>query len=145
MLSLPSLNCLLKPSTSGVWYVPQGGSYMARMYADAGAEWPWADTTGTGSLSLSLEEVAAKALDADLWLVRSYGYDTTTATLKALNPRYTAFKAWKNGNIYSCNSKEKNIFNDVAFHPDRVLAEYIAIFHPEVMPDYKLRYFTLTR
>lgn len=141
----PKPKLLAETEYSGVWYVPQGGSYMARMYADAGAEWPWADTTGTGSLSLSLEEVAAKALDADLWLVRSYGYDTTTATLKALNPRYTAFKAWKNGNIYSCNSKEKNIFNDVAFHPDRVLAEYIAIFHPEVMPDYKLRYFTLTR
>lgn len=126
---------------SGAWYVAEGGSYMARMLTDAGAEWPWADTEGSGSLTLSLEEVAAKALDADLWLVRSYGYDTTPSTLKALNPRYTAFKAWKDGNIYSCNTKEKNIFNDAAFHPDRVLAEYIAIFHPEVLPGYKLNYF----
>ncbi len=133
---------LAETEYSGAWYVAEGGSYMARMLADAGAVWPWADTTGTGSLTLSLEEVATKALDADLWLVRSYGYDTTTATLKALNPRYTAFKAWKNGNIYSCNTKEKNIFNDAAFHPDRVLAEYIAIFHPEVLPDYELKYFT---
>ena len=141
----PRPKILAEPEYSGVWYVPQGGSYMARLYADAGADWPWADTTGSGSLSLSLEEVAAKALDADLWLVRSYGYETTTSTLKALNPRYTAFEAWKRGNIYSCDTEKRNIFNDVAFHPDKVLAEYIAIFHPELMPGYELQYFKHTR
>ena len=118
---------------------------MARMYADAGADWPWSDTEGSGSLSLSLEEVAKKALDADVWLVRSYGYETTPATLKALNPRYANFEAVKNGNIYSCNTEERNIFNVCAFHPDEVLAEYIAIFHPEVLPDYKLKYFKHTK
>lgn len=141
----PKPKVLAETEYSGAWYVAEGGSYMARMLADAGAVWPWADTDGAGSLTLSLEEVASKALDADLWLVRSYGYDTTPSTLKALNPRYTAFKAWKNGNIYSCNTKENNIFNDAAFHPDRVLAEYIAIFHPEVQPDYKLKYFKNTK
>lgn len=141
----PKPKILAETEYSGAWYVAEGGSYRARMFADAGAIWPWADTKGSGSLTLSLEEVANKALDADLWLVNSYGYDTTTATLKALNPRYTAFKAWKNGNIYSCNTKEKNIFNDTAFHPDRVLAEYIAIFHPDVLPDYELKYFKHTK
>lgn len=141
----PRPKILAETEYSGVWYVPQGGSYMARLYTDAGADWPWADTTGSGSLSLSLEEVAAKALDADLWLVRSYGYETTTSTLKALNPRYTAFEAWKRGNIYSCDTEKRNIFNDVAFHPDKVLAEYIAIFHPELMPGYELQYFKHTR
>lgn len=141
----PRPKILAETEYSGVWYVPQGGSYMARLYADAGADWPWADTTGSGSLSLSLEEVAAKALDADMWLVRSYGYETTTSTLKALNPRYTAFEAWKRGNIYSCDTEKRNIFNDVAFHPDKVLAEYIAIFHPELMPGYELQYFKHTR
>lgn len=141
----PRPKILAETEYSGVWYVPQGGSYMARLYDDAGADWPWADTKGSGSLSLSLEEVAAKALDADMWLVRSYGYETTTSTLKALNPRYTAFEAWKRGNIYSCDTEKRNIFNDVAFHPDKVLAEYIAIFHPELMPGYELQYFKHTR
>ena len=100
----PRPKLLAETEYSGVWYVPQGGSYMARMYADAGADWPWSDTEGSGSLSLSLEEVAKKALDADVWLVRSYGYETTPATLKALNPRYANFEAVKNGNIYSCNT-----------------------------------------
>ena len=46
---------------------------------------------------------------------------------------------------YSCNSAERPIFDDAAFHPDRILAEYTAIFHPEVMPGYELRYFKRTR
>lgn len=137
----PKPKILAETEYSGVWYVPQGGSYMARLYADAGAEWPWAETKGTGSLSLSLEEVAHKALDADLWLVRSYGYETSKESLKKLNPRYAAFEAWKRGNIYSCDSEVRNIFNDAAFHPDKVLAEYTAIFHPELMPGYELQYF----
>ena len=102
----------------------------APLYEDATRGWPY---------------LTAKALDADLWLVRSYGYETTTSTLKALNPRYTAFEAWKRGNIYSCDTEKRNIFNDVAFHPDKVLAEYIAIFHPELMPGYELQYFKHTR
>lgn len=132
---------LIEVEQSGVWYVSAGESYMAQMLADAGAEWPWADTKGAGSLALNLESVAQKALDADLWLVRSYGYETTKASLAAMNPRYKSFKAWKEGNILSCNTAERNIFDVIAFHPDEVLAEYVAIFHPEVLPDYELKYF----
>lgn len=137
----PRPKILVETEYSGVWYVPAGESYMARMYADAGADYPWADSAGTGSLALNLESVAAKALDADLWLVRSYGYEATPATLTALNPRYASFKALKEGKVYGCDSSLKPVFDDAAFHPDRLLAEYAAIFHPEMMPGYKLQYF----
>lgn len=128
----------------GVWYVAAGGSYQATMLADAGARYPWADTEGTGSLALSLENVAEAAMDADVWLVRSFGYETTPESLKAMNPRYSAFKAWKNGNIYSCDSEKRHIFNDIAFHPEKILADYVAIFHPALMPGYELKYFKRT-
>lgn len=139
--SSPKPKLLVETETSGVWYVPAGESYAARLYSDAGADYPWADTAGQGSLALSLEEVASKALDADVWLVRSFGYETTPRTLRALNPRYESFKALKNGNIYSCDTQRRNIFSEVPFHPERLLADYIAIFHPEVMPDYETKYF----
>lgn len=136
----PRPKVLSETMYSGVWYVPAGESYMARMYADAGAEWPWADTKGTGSLPLTLENVISRALDADIWLVRSYGYEATPEAVLAQDARYKVFKALQTG-LYSCNSAERNIFNDCAFHPDKVLAEYVAIFHPELMPGYKLQYF----
>lgn len=132
---------LVETEYSGVWYVPAGESYMARMIADAGGDYPWKDTEGSGSLNLNLESVAHKAIDADVWLVRSYGYETTPASLTAMNSRYSVFKALQQGNIYSCNSAERNIFDDVAFHPELVLADYAAIFHPDVFEGYKLRYF----
>lgn len=132
---------LVETEQSGVWYLPAGKSYQARMLADAGAYYPWEDTDGQGSLALSLESVAAKAIDADVWLIRTYGYETGPSTLIGLNPRYSAFKAVKEGGIYSCDSAIRPIFNDIAFHPERVLADYVAIFHPEVLPEHELRYF----
>jgi len=140
----PAPKVLTETEYMGVWYVAAGGSYQAALLADSGAEYPWAESEGTGSLSLSLENVAEAAIDADLWLVRSFGYETTPESLKALNPRYTAFEAWKKGNIYSCNTAERLIFNDMAFHPEKILAEYIAIFHPGLMPGYELKYFKRT-
>ena len=140
----PAPKVLTETEYNGVWYVAAGDSYQATMLADAGAAYPWATNEGTGSLALSLENVAEAAIDADLWLVRSFGYETTPASLKAMNPRYTAFKAWKNGDIYSCNSAERLIFNDMAFHPEKILADYVAIFHPNLMPGYELKYFKRT-
>ncbi len=137
----PKPKILVETETSGVWYVPSGQSYAARLYADAGADYPWSETAGQGSIALSLEEVASKALDADLWLVRSYGYETTPESLMKLNPRYSAFKAVKGRNIYSCDTESRNIFSETSFHPEYVLADYISIFHPDVLPDYKTRYF----
>jgi len=32
-------------------------------------------------------------------------------------------------------------YEEVPMHPDYLLAELIAIFHPQLLPDYKLRYF----
>lgn len=126
---------------SGVWYVASGDSYMARMLADAGAVWPWADVKGTDALPLGMEDVAARALDADIWLIRNYGGDITAESLAGTSARVKAFKAWKDGKIYVCNTARDNIFDITAFHPDAVLAEYVSIFHPEVLPDYEPRYF----
>ncbi len=140
----PAPKVLTDTEINGVWYIPTGESFQARLLADAGAAYPWADTEGSGSMALSLEEVANRAIDADLWLVRSFGYETTPATLRAANSRYTGFKAWKDKKIYSCNTESRPIFNDIAFHPERVLADYVAIFHPELMPGYQLRYFVLS-
>ncbi|MCM1066502.1 MAG: ABC transporter substrate-binding protein [Muribaculaceae bacterium] len=138
----PRPKVLTECEQSGVWYVPAGQSYAARLLIDAGAEWPWADTEGSGSLPLSLEKVAQKAIDADIWLLRTYGYRLDSASLPAQNPRYASFKAVKEGNVYGCDSESAPIFTDMAFHPDRVLAEYVAIFHPDVMPGYTLKYFS---
>ena len=52
----------------GTWYMPAGDSYVAQLLRDAGADYHWSDTKGTGSLALNFETVAPVALTADFWL-----------------------------------------------------------------------------
>lgn len=127
--------------TSGVWYVPGGQSYMANMLRDAGADYPWSDNASAGSLQLDAAAVIDKASNADIWIMRNFG-DVTLGSLAEMSPLYTNIKAYQNGNIYNCDLSESVIFNDIAFHPERILADMAAMFHPELFSDYKTRYYS---
>lgn len=123
----------------GVWYVPGGASYQARMFKDAGAVYPWESDSSTGSLSLSFEEVLVKAKDADFWLLKLYGTKLDRKALEAMDSRYVYFKATADGGVYYCDTATTPLFEEFPFHPERLLRDYIAIFHPE--SKYQLRYF----
>ncbi len=123
---------------SGVWYVPGGKSYMARMIADAGGAYAWADDTSVGSLPLDEGAVIDRAADADIWLIKSG--ELTADGLLGEVPHARAFAAYPS-NVYFCNTVEKPFFNSVAFHPERVLEEYATIFHPELFCDSELIFF----
>ena len=126
--------------TSGVWYVPGGKSYMSRLLTDAGADYPWSDDKSTGSLQLDAGAVIDKASDADIWIMRNYG-DVSMKSLAAMSPLYSGIKAYKNGEVYNCDSSVSPIFNDIAFHPERVLADLASVFHPETFGTVTKRYY----
>lgn len=130
-----------QPMPSGVWNVPAGESYMAKILCDAGANYPWADRRGVGSLNLDAAMVFDKAGNADYWVIRSFG-QLSLADLQSANPLNQHFKAFKSGNVYVCNTSESPLFDEFPFHPEKLLREYIKIFHPTALPDYQLRYFT---
>lgn len=125
---------------NGVWYVPGGNSYMAHLLIDAGAEYPWKDDKSSGSLQLDFTQVYDKAFDADIWLIKSFVQETYESLGKsyALNKK---IKAYKDKNIYMCNTRESAIYDEFPFHPERLLKDYISIFHPEILPDYNRVYF----
>lgn len=121
--------------TDGVWYVPGGQSYMARLFADAGASYPWRDDKSTGSLQLDFTSVYDRAHDADFWLIRTFGdTDLTLDALKANYPLNARMKAFDSGGVYAANTSTNTFFEDLPFHPDRILREFINIFHPELSP-----------
>lgn len=121
--------------TDGVWYVPGGQSYMARLFADAGASYPWRDDKSTGSLQLDFTSVYDRAHDADFWLIRTYGdNDLTLDALKSNYPLNARMKAFNSGGVYAANTSTNTFFEDLPFHPDRILREFINIFHPELSP-----------
>jgi len=124
----------------GTWYVSAGDSFMARMLADAGASYAWADSRGTGSLALTVEAVYQKALSADVWLNPSLEAKSV-ADVIALDPRFASLPLVKAGNVWNSNlrmspSGGNDYFESAVIRPDEALADLVAIFHPELLPNH---------
>lgn len=132
---------LTETMINGVWNVPGGRSYKARMLQDAGATYPWADDTSAGSLDLDFSRVFDKAADADVWIATSYGYPMTRSTLSADYRPNERIKAFKTGNIYTCDTSVTPLFDEFPFHPERLLNDYVIILHPETAEGMTLHYF----
>ena len=124
------------------WYVPSGESFMVRIYKDAGADYIFSYLPGTGSTPMSFETVFDKAVHADIWLINyNRDGDMTYDALKSDYSPYSGFDAFRNRRIFGNNTEYSMFYEEVPMHPDYLLAELIAIFHPQLLPDYKLRYF----
>ena len=127
-----------------VWYMPKGESWGARFITDANGNYLWSDTTGTGSLALSVESVLEKAVHADYWI--GPAQYTSLSTMAESNVVYTQFKAYKNGAVYSFSTKKGEgggiLYYELAPNrPDLVLKDIVKILHPDLLPDYELYFF----
>jgi len=127
-----------------VWYLPAGESWAAQFIVDANAEYPWKNTKGTGSLSLSLENVLEKGQKADFWI--SPSEYTSYNSIKEGNRHYTQFDAYRNKNIYTY-ANTKGATGGLLYYelgparPDLVLKDLVHIFHPELLPDHHPYFF----
>jgi iron complex transport system substrate-binding protein len=124
--------------------MPGGNSYAAKLLADAGAAYLWADDTSTGSMQLSFEEVLDRARDADIWV--NPGSWKSLGEGLAQDERFAQFAAFQNGKVFNNNKRlNANGGNDYwetgVTNPDLVLADLIAIFHPELLPDHELFFY----
>jgi len=143
-------NSTAKPTVMGgamlndQWLLPEGNSWASLFLKDAGANYLWAESRGTGSLSLSFETVLEKAQDADYWIGPSQY--TSLKQMAEANPHYAEFKAFKNKKVYSFSTKTGKtgglIYYELAPNrPELVLKDLVFIFHPELLPGYKLQFF----
>ncbi len=126
------------------WYLPEGNSWGCYFLKEANAQYLWADSPGTGSLSLSFETVLEKAQQADIWI--GPGQFISLQEMRDANPHYAQFKAFKNKKVYSYSTRKGKkggiIFYELAPNrPDLVLKDMLKIMHPELLPDYKLYFF----
>ena len=137
----PRLVCELKSGSA--WYVSGGRSTTGKLYADAGADYVFASYPNPGGVPLSFETVFDKAQDADVWLMKyNQPTDKTYKSLREDYAPYANFKAFKEKNIYHCNTAHKKYYEDFPFHPDKVLKDLIKIFHPSLLPEHELKYFS---
>lgn len=133
---------LPEKKTGSAWYVPGGGSFMANLYRDAGAEYPWSDNTTSGSIPMSIENVLERGAHADIWIVKyNHPNDMTYTDLKNEYAGYENFAAFKNRSIFACNTNSAPYYEELPIHPEYVLKDLVWVFHPELLPGYESRYF----
>ncbi|MBQ0048723.1 MAG: ABC transporter substrate-binding protein [Bacteroidales bacterium] len=117
----------------GTWYTPGGQSTMGILYTDAGAHYLWADSPASGSLSLSLEHIMERALDADVWLIKYHSdHELSYDELANEHSAYKQFRPFREQHIYGCNTGKVRFFEETPFHPERLLRNLINILHPEL-------------
>jgi iron complex transport system substrate-binding protein len=125
------------------WYVPSGESYMARIYKDAGADYLFSYLPGTGGSPMSFETVLDKAIHADIWLIHyNQEEEMTYDMLESDYDSYSQFDAFRDRHIYGCNTNYSLYYEEVPTHPDYLLTELIALFHPHLLPQHEFRYFS---
>ena len=128
---------------SSAWYIPGGNSTMGRLYQDAGADYVFAYLSNSGSVPLAFETVFDRGGNADIWLIKyNQPQDKTYSDLERDYAPYARFKAFQDRKVYGCNTNHVPFYEESPFHPELLLKDLIKIFHPDLLPDYDLKYFS---
>lgn len=128
---------------SSAWYIPGENSTMGRLYQDAGADYVFAYLSNSGSVPLAFETVFDRGGNADIWLIKyNQPQDKTYSELERDYAPYARFKAFQDRKVYGCNTNHVPFYEESPFHPELLLKDLIKIFHPELLPDYDLKYFS---
>ncbi len=128
----------------GVWHISGGQSYTAKAFADAGADYLWADNPSSGGVPLDFEVIYFKAIQADIWI--NPGRYRSLETLLSQDERFLGFDAFRKGRVFNntlrTNESGGNDIWERGIHkPDEVLADLIAIFHPDLLPNHEFIFY----
>lgn len=118
---------------NGAWHVPAGRNYVAMFLRDAGADYPWRDLPGAGSVPVGVEAVVSRGFDADVWL--HPGPSRSLDALVAMEPRNAVFRPLETGRVYNYDRRANDAggndyWESGVVRPDRVLADLGAIIQP---------------
>src|SRR5690554_1104298 len=122
-----------------VFNVPAGNSYMAKLFKDANINYVYSRTAGTGSLTLSLEELITKNTDTEYWLNPSVA---TKSELLAQSEKFDLMKSVKTGKVYSYFNNTNCFWENSAIEPHKVLEDFGKIFHPTLFDDRELTFYS---
>lgn len=82
----------------GTWYVPSGKNYLAYLFKDAGAEYPFYEDERETSIPLTMEDCLRYFHEADVWVGAG---GNSLAELAEMDEKHTWFKAYQNGRVYN--------------------------------------------
>ena len=125
-----------------IWYAPGSDSYIANYIRDAGGSYVFDNLKGAASHEIDYESALKAISVADFWgMVTSQEEPFTMRSVLKMDSYYGEFKSFRDSNIFVCNAAKTDYFGDAVMEPDVILADMIAILHPDVLPDYDGKYF----
>ena len=135
---------LTNTAYEGTWYMPGGESYIAIFLEDAGADYVFKDSEGSGAQPLDLEVVLDWAKDADYWI--NVGAMSDLSSLAAMDARYADFKAFQQGNVYTYSKRVNDLgavdyFESGVAAPDVILMDLIKAFYPDLAQEHEFFYY----
>lgn len=130
----------------GNWYAVGGKSFLAQVFKDAGADYFLKDDERSGGVTLDFETVYNQADNAEYWrIVNSYAGTFSYEALKDMEPRYVDFRAFREKGVIYCNLNEHAFYEYMPVEPEVVLADFIHVFHPDILPDHTPVYYSLLK
>ncbi len=128
----------------GVWYVPGGNSYVAKLIDQAGGEYPWKNNRQAESQAISLEDVFA--LNSELSVLINAGISQSISDILKIDPRLAELNCIKNKQVYNNNKRvNPNGGNDFwesgTVNVHLILQDLSAIFQPDLYPEHNYYYY----
>lgn len=126
------------------WFMPARNSYMVRLIEDAGAQYVFAENTAAQTQPIDLERAYYLACRSDYWLNTS-GCESLD-DLRRQHPRFAGTPPVRAGRVYDNNGRRNaaggsDFWESGVLRPDRVLADLVGIFHPELLQTDTLCYY----
>ena len=127
------------------WFIPGADTYLSHLIRDAGGELLLTEEGSASSRGLSFEVVYESGLEADIWLIETFGV-YSGEDLLALDSRFGDFSAFQSGAVWNNNRDENanggnNIYEWGVTNPHLALADIVAIFHPERMQNHDFSFY----
>ena len=124
----------------GTWYMPGGGSFMAKLFADAGADYLYQNDSTRGSLPLHLETVIKNFAQTDVWL--NCNFATITELLQS-DAKHALFAPVAARRVYNFNrrllpSGANDFWETAVVRPDWLLSDVMKVLHPELLLEHEL-------
>jgi iron complex transport system substrate-binding protein len=131
---------LLGQLYQGSWSVPAGASSTGTLVRDAGGTWSEAANPSAAAVAKDFELVFTTDGGAPVWLAD--GPFPTRADVLAADPRYGELAAVRGGQIWTRDKAVgatggNDFFERGITRPDEVLADLVAILHPDRLPGHE--------
>lgn len=122
-----------------IWYAPAKNSYNARLFADAGGKYVYAnETSSKPSIEKSMEQILSENKKTEIWI--NPGFSSKKA-IKLHAQKTSLLHPFKTGKVY-CYSHNMNLFWErSAIEPHFVLEDLIRIMHPKALPKGKFHFY----